>query len=112
MDKNGGDERKNTVRNEEIPDAALVLYPGKGHYAFAEDYAGCTNRQGDVVQKEDCRHGLCFDGETEKRQAGISHVSRCSVLHPGGYDVFPDICWRYDRWHPFRTGAMVAVAFS
>ena len=101
MDKNGGDERKNTVRSEEIPDAAQP----------AGNLAGCTNRQGDVVQKEDRRHGLCFDGETEKRQAGISHVSRCPVLHSGGYDVFPDICWRCDRWRPFRTGAMMAVAF-
>ena len=27
------------IMEKEIPDAALVLYPGKGHYAFAEDYA-------------------------------------------------------------------------
>lgn len=26
------------IMEKEIPDAALVLYPQKGHYAFAEDY--------------------------------------------------------------------------
>ena len=103
MNKNGGGERENTARREEIPDAA----PQAGNPAGLSVPAGCV----DIVRDEDRCHGLCLDGETEKGQAGISRVSRCPVLHPGGCDVFPDICRHCGRWHPFRTGAMMAMTF-